>query len=426
MASILDFANQKKNELLTKATQPPAPVTPKAVVSLAPESDTGVVGDSITGLSSVMLKVQNPTGFVWAETITSSASGNTPARFDPGVDILAFNGVLHVQLQPGINSFAVYQLQNGVVSEPSYVNVYLDPVQSAQYQMTLHKLAIAYLGRPLTPSEVQIGTTVVARAGGNPMPVVQYLSTSDEFLARYKGLLPDQALSEVYRFMFDRSPSFEEILYWYGRVAQGLPASYIPWEMTQQALGRDAATLSAKTLFAVEVTKLYDRMMEKMPGTLKSERILLETGRLLLDQVSDLETMRVAINSLEAVISSESNIVGSKTGALNGSTLSLAFDRPIHWQSLDKNADGFLSASLPGGQGELHIAIGGKKGFKLENTQLDWLIPTPAFGSQHLAISNVDWKDSDGGDDAILSVLVIGLPDLQDGIKNNVLFTGLS
>ncbi len=425
MAGIGDFTRQITSELLARATQPPVQPTPRPIATLTPETDTGVVGDGITSLSMVTLRVHNPADFVWAETITTSSAG-TPGSFDFGIDIPASQGLLHVQLQPGINTFAIYQSKSGVVSESSIVSVYLDPVSSVQQQTLLHKLAVAYLGRPLTPAELQLGTTVLAQTAGDPMPLVEYLSTIPEFIMQFRGLTATQAIDYAYDFLYGRSASLAEKQYWLSEVAKGLNAGIIPWLLVQGATGADAAVLSAKILFAEEATKLHERLMTVMPGELKSERILLETERALLNMVTDRNSMTQVLNSLEVTMSSNPNIIEGGTAALNGDTLSLEFDRPINWQLMDRNGDGLLNVSAPGQGGELQISVGGKKGFALSNAPSNWFVTVPALGSHHLTIANLQWGDTNGGDDATASVLIVGLPDMQDGIQSNVLFKDLS
>ncbi len=422
MPSLADFMNQKTNELLTRATLPAPTVAPKPIVTLAPESDTGTKGDNITALSAVTLKIQNPTDLAWAEPINGSTTGS-PGIFDPGLDILASLGKLYVTLRPGSNTFAVYQQQGNVVSDASYINIYLDPVQSAQHYIVLHKLAISYFGRPLTPAEVQVGTTVLAQTGGDPASLVDYLSSTPEFVMQYHGLSWDSALDRAYQSLYGRNSTTAEKQYWFGQVSQGVKAGSIPWHLANQATGRDASVLAAKTLFAEEATKLHTKLIDVQPGSLSSERILAEAERLLLSKVLDQPSLTAAINSLEVITSSKPNIIQKGTGALVGTTLSLEFDRPIDWQRLDLNGDGKYTIRFPGQGGELQLAIGGTGGFALKNTPFDWTAKVPSLGSHFLTIENIDRTASD--ENATVSVLVVGLPDMQDGIISNVLFDNL-
>lgn len=422
--AISGFVDQKVAELISRASQPTPSVTPKPVVTLAEESDTGAKGDNITSLVAVTLLVQNPTDFVWAEPVGMANSG-TPATYDPGIDILGSFGKLYVDLKPGNNTFAVYQQKAGVVSDPAYINVYLDPLQSAQQTVVLDQLAIAYWGRPLTPEERQVGTTVLAQTGGDAMPLARYLSQTPEFTMWIQGLDWQSALDRIYQSLFARNATPAEKTSWFNQYQQGLDPALIPYRLIQSAVGADAAVLATKTIFSSEATQAYATLKEKQAGNMKSDRILIETERLLLHKVRDLPTLASSLNSLEAVVSAPDNVIKSADGKLVNNVLSLRFDRPIDWQRLDRDGNGSFTISEPGGIGELFISIAGKNGFNLKNQVSEFRAAVPANGSLFLTVNDVNWKDTDGKDDATVSVMIIGLPDLQDGIVSNALFLDL-
>lgn len=422
--NISDFVSEKISDSLARASQPAPVVITKPIVKLAPENDTGALGDNITTLSAVTLVVQNPTEFVWAEPVGITNAG-TAGFFDPGIDSLGLQGKLSVSLKPGNNTFAVYQQQADLVSEPTYISVYLDPLQSARQTAVLDQLAIAYWGRPLTPEELQLGSTLLAQIGGDALPLARYLSQTPEFTMWLQGLDWQSALDRIYQSLFARSATPAEKTSWFNQYQQGLDPALIPYLLIQNAVGPDAAVLATKTLFSSEATEAYATLKETQPGSMKSDRILIEAERLLLHKVRDLPTLAASLNSLEAVVSAPANVIKPVDGKLVKKVLSLEFDRPIDWQRLDQDGNGSFTINEPGGIGELFISIGGKGGFSLTNQVSKFSAAVPAIGSMFLTVNNVEWTDSNGNDDATVSVLIIGLPDLQDGIVSNVLFLDL-
>lgn len=128
------------------------------------------------------------------------------------------------------------------------------------------------------------------------------------------------------------------------------------------------------------------------------------------------------------------DVVQPGSAAYAGRTISLEFDRPIDWTKLDANGDSRLSVrnlnDSTDTDGELRIAWGssGTNPPKLNNTELSAIEISLAdlpYGGRFLTLTPVSiapadpTKDLDGN----LTLILVGIPDVQSGIISNVIFT---
>lgn len=263
----------------------PAPSATRTVgVALAPQSDTGAVGDNRTSLQTVTLNFTNTSGVTWLDN-----DGN--ATFDIGTDTPLVGTSMQVALQPGANAFRFYQQKSGsLVSDPTYLFLDFDYAsylqQMQQAEATLAKAALAYFGRPLTSAEVANLAPLVLDANGDPGQLVSYLSQHPEFYAVYAVPDLEAGVDRACQMLFGRAATADEIASWEAWVAGGGYVTAIPWLIANGAGGEDASVLSARVLFSQQAMANHDANMEAA-GV--SERTLLEVERAALENVLSLD-----------------------------------------------------------------------------------------------------------------------------------------
>ncbi len=124
-------------------------------------------------------------------------------------------------------------------------------------------------------------------------------------------------------------------------------------------------------------------------------------------------------------------VTPGKNIAYAGSTISLELDRVIDWRVLDTNGDGRLQVrnlNDPNDTGELQIAWGssGTNRPMLDNAQLSAAqISIPPYGSRFLTITGVTITAANPAAelDGELTLILVGVPDVQGGVNSNVVFT---
>lgn len=272
------------------------------VVTLAAESDSGVLGDGRTTHSLVSLNVVGVSGaWAWLDL-------DADDTFDIGTDRPVVSGHIDIYLQPGENAFRFYQTDGNLVSTPAYLFAYLDAAagleQDAANDALLAQAAIAYWGRPLSANEHAMLGDLMARSGGQISAVVDYLGRSQEFFAVYA--VPDLAvgIDRVYHLLYGRAAAAEEVAAWSAWVAGGGDVFDLPWQIATDASSTDRSVLASKILFAQQATTSF---ADNLGATGVAERTLVEVGRNLLDDVMKIDDVAVLYASIAARATSVSN-----------------------------------------------------------------------------------------------------------------------
>lgn len=122
-----------------------------------------------------------------------------------------------------------------------------------------------------------------------------------------------------------------------------------------------------------------------------------------------------------------------KSASYAGKTISLEFNRPIDWARLDTNGDGKLdihNLNDTTDSGELGIAWGASgtnppilNDSELNALQLD--LADLSYGGRFVTLSPVTITATDNTQpiSGQLTLIFVGVPDVQDGITSNVIFT---
>lgn len=286
------------------STAPSAPVA-----ALAAASDTGIVGDNITGSKYVTVNLSGLSSgnIAWLER-----SGDT--TFNSGTDLLAVNGVVNnVTLNTGANLLTFYQQSGTKVSTAGYLAVYLDPVsataQTEANEDTLAKAALAYLGRPLTSTEHTSLLSVLNNSGSNPLSVANVLGNNPEFWAVYRVADLNSGVNRCYQLLYGRDATGLEQYVAKNWLDEGVGVLELPWRIVQSTLATstDRAVLDARVMFSRQATTDYQSNLTKA-GV--SERTLLEVERSTVQTIKAMNDIGVAY---EALVASAANI-GSSSG----------------------------------------------------------------------------------------------------------------
>jgi len=419
--AITDIVQQKKEAALNNlASSTSKTASPK--VKLDPLYDTPPVGDGVTSFERVNLLIANPAELTWWDK-----NGN--GQLDPDEPVATGGVIRDIPLALGNNTIAIVQKSAGKsVSDPTILYLYRESslfqnTPANQYATTLQQLAIAYWGRPLTPEERQVGIDYLIKSGGNTQGVIDYLRSTPEFISYYTSPNFLDAITKAYQTLYHRGPTASEIA---AALAQPDP-TLLPALLLQSENPLDQQLLAAKVLAAEQITQNYNTLLEGAQG---NTLLLNEAVRAQLSQMS-VTTPPGQI--VAAIKNSPTDVVTpGKTAAYAGTTITLEFDRPIDWRRLDTNQDGKLdirNLNQNGDTGELQIAWGGSGNNppQLNNAQLAAAVidPIPAYGSRFLTITGVaiTAKDSTQPLDGDLTLILVGVPDVQYGITSNVVFT---
>lgn len=335
------------------------PIISPPTVKLASASDSGAQGDQITNIKNVRLEVSNSKSgaFSWL-------SGDANSTFDAATDTPVINGGVDVSLSPGYNTFKFYSMDvaTGTVSTAAYLPVYMDPVvafqQESQLNATLNKVALAYIGRPLTNAEYSVLRPILDSANGDPASLARALAVNTEFFAVYT--VPDLAsgIDRCYSTLFGRSVTAQESSYWSGQVLLGkVSISDLPYQIVQSASGADAGVLSARVIFMQQAT---DAFAANLTAAGVSERTLLEVERSAVQGVNAVTDIGKIYESL---VSTAKNIALGAAG-LAAPTVSLdsASDTGTKgdYQTSNSSVKVNVSGTVPGALAWLDNNLNGK------------------------------------------------------------------
>lgn len=294
-------------------------------ISLSAESDTDVKGDQRTSVKNVKLLA----GSSQSNLLTwLSLDGNK--TFDPAKDIPTIGSVVNVSLVAGVNTFTFYSLDlsSGITSLPTYYPVYLEPTaafqQASKLDETLNKVALAYLGRPVTDGEYSVFRSTLETANGDPQALIQSLAGNIETHAIYTVPTLLAGLDRVYNTLFGRAITASEEAYWNNQVASyGVPILELPYRIAESAglipesaSAADRGVLSARILFMQQANEKFANNLA-LAGV--SERTFLEVER---SAVQGVNTIADISKSYENLVSNAKNLLTS-VGALPAPTVAL-------------------------------------------------------------------------------------------------------
>jgi hypothetical protein len=139
----------------------------------------------------------------------------------------------------------------------------------------------------------------------------------------------------------------------------------------------------------------------------------------------------IAGDPLTIIRTSTTDVVTNATAAFVGTTLSLSFSGLVDWRKLDANKDGLITVhnlNDPNNDtGELKIAWGATGGLALDNDILSAAsAPIPDPGSRFISFTGITATDSDANTPNSLTILVVGVPNLETGTLSDVLFKDIS
>ena len=328
------------------------------VVALAPQSDTGILGDNRTTQSSITANLTriDSNAIAWLDQ-----DGNR--AFDMGVDRPVVSGSINLNLVPGENAFRFYQQVGTTVSDPTYLFVHHEQDIAATQQQQqanetlLAKAAIAYLGRPLTTEEHDRWLLLLEKSSGDSRDLLTQLSRNPEFFAVYAANSLSTSLDRAYQTLFGRAVTATETTNWLNWVKKGGNVLDIPWLIASQAAGSDAATLSARVLFAQQATQSYAANLVAA-GT--SVRTFLEIERAAIHKILSLDGIESIYEAMvgdaksvgsnlallagpqgEMAASSDTGIQGDATTSNASVSINIAGVKPgaLAWLDLDRNGE---------------------------------------------------------------------------------------
>lgn len=290
-------------------TQPSVITVAPPTVTLAAASDSGTLGDQVTAYKNVRLEVSGlrSSSFAWL-----SKDGNSTLD---AVDIPVINGAVNVSLSAGYNTFTFYQqdIPTGQLSLPSYYAVYLDPAAAAQqaqaFEASLNKMALAYLGRPLTTQEYQTYSAILEGGGGDTTTLATTLASHPEFYAVYT--VPDlkTGIERCYSMLFGRTATSSEVSQWSARIADGsLSVLSLPRAIAESATGSDTGVLAARVLFMQQANADF---ADNLAASGVAERTLLEVERTALQGIASHGDIASSYESIVANASSLKTTPGS-------------------------------------------------------------------------------------------------------------------
>lgn len=338
----------------------PSGETPTAValpnVYLASESDSGVKGDQKTTFKTIKLLA----GSAQSNLLTwLSRDGNS--TFTPGVDIPTIAGEINnITLAPGVNTFTFYSRDlsrdpssSDAVSQPNYYSVYLEPAaaleQESKLDETLNKVALAYLGRPVTGDEYSVFRSTLESANGDPQALIQSLAGNLEVHALYTVPTLLAGIDRVYNTLFGRSVTTSEEAYWNDQVTnRGLPILELPYRIadsagtiSQSASAADRGVLAARLLFMQQAN---DKFAENLELAGVSERTFLEIERAAVQGVKSISDVS---KSYENLVSNAKNLLTS-VGSLPAPTV-----------ALDSGSDSGIKGDFETAVGSVKINVSG-------------------------------------------------------------------
>ncbi|MCX7946522.1 MAG: hypothetical protein N2557_06090 [Hydrogenophilus sp.] len=235
------------------------------------------------------------------------------------------------------------------------------PLTDAERQNTIHTLALVYLGRPIqladldnnpdtplpgTGSEYLAAYQTLARANGDPATLATALYHHPEYAMRL-GLTrtPADEITLVYRTLFNRPPTSEELHYW---TIQRSFTPLTPWQIAVDnplLTPSDRSTLAEKIAFLkYEAEFLAARQLDPAnPLAIAQIRDLIaQVGAGLLD-LSALNALYRANTLLGAAVPGPAQITSV---LLQGNTLTILFSEPMGWNLADLNNNGRLDLGL--------------------------------------------------------------------------------
>lgn len=294
MASITEIVAQKKQEALQKLAAK-VNATPAPIVQLDPAYDTGALGDNVTELFHVNLHVTNPAGLTWIDTTPNGA-------YDSGEPTAVGNTFYDVTLTPGNNQLVFYQAAPGKeTSTATTLLLYVPPTATyneKQLDQLVVQLGLSYLGRGLSPDELELGRQVLQQTSGNPQPIIDYLLTTAEYRLVYPAQDPLALITDPYLKLFGRYPTSSEITYWLTQSTTGVDLHQLPWLLIQNppSASSDAKALAAKTVIAQLMTAHYEDLLQQTNGY---EALLHAAMRHQLAAVHDQATMNSALTAID-------------------------------------------------------------------------------------------------------------------------------
>ena len=138
----------------------------------------------------------------------------------------------------------------------------------ADYSRQVQEMYVAYYGRPADPGGQQYWANRVAEAGGNLSAIIQEFGTSAEAQSLYGSLPPAEAITALYRQLFNRDPDPEGLKYYQdGLLAGRFTLASIAADVFYGASpgGDDARTLAIKVERAQVFTEVVKAESSSSP-----------------------------------------------------------------------------------------------------------------------------------------------------------------
>lgn len=160
---------------------------------------------------------------------------------------------------------------------------------STDYSRQVQEMYVAYYGRPADPGGQAYWAGRIAEAGGNLSAIIQEFGASEEAQALYGALPPAQAITALYRQLFNRDPDPEGLKYY----QEGLAAGRFTLVSVAADIfyGASSASLDGQGLQQkLKLAQAFTNQVDASALTTYSGNAAARSARSLLAQVTDTPT----------------------------------------------------------------------------------------------------------------------------------------